>query len=64
MNNPVNIASSRQRQSGLVLHGVRNGHLGLLALGAGLVAELHERHQHGQHEAADQNVEDARHVTQ
>lgn len=39
-------------------------HLGLLALRAGLVAELYECHQHGQNEADDQDVEDARHMAQ
>ena len=64
MNNPVNIPPSRQRQSGLVLHGVRHGNLRLLRLRAGLVAKLDERHQHGQHEAADEDVEYSRHVAE
>ena len=64
MNNSVNVPASRQRQAGLVLHGVRHWNLRLLRLGAGLVAKLYERHQHGQHEAADEDVEYSRHVAE
>ena len=63
MDNPVNVPTPGESQPGLVLHCVRHGHLGLLALGAGLVAELYEGHEHGQHEPADQDVEYACHVT-
>ena len=64
MNNSINVSPSRQRQPGLVLHGVRHGNLRFLRFRAGLVAKLNERHQHGQHEAADQDVEDPRHMTE
>ena len=64
MNNSVNITAARQSQPGLVLHRVRHRHFGLLRLGAGLVTKLNEGHQHRQEEAADENVENARHVTE
>ena len=64
MNNSINVSPSRQRQPGLVLHGVRHGNLRFLGLRAGLVAKLDERHQHGQHEAADEDVEYSRHVAE
>ena len=64
MHDAVNVAPPGQRQPRLVLHRVRHRHLGLLALGAGLIAELDQGHQHGEHEAADQDVEDPRHVAQ
>ena len=63
MDNPVNVPPPGESQPGLVLHCVRHGHLGLLALGAGLVAELDEGHEHGEHQAADEDVEDTSHVT-
>ena len=64
MNNPVNVPPAGQRQPGLVLHGVRHRDLRFLGLRAGLVAKLNERHQHGQHEAADEDVEYPGHVTE
>ena len=64
MNNSINVSPSRQRQPGLVLHGVRHGNLRFLRFRAGLVAKLNERHQHGQHEAADEDVEYSRHVAE
>ena len=64
MDNPVDIPPPGERQPGLVLHRVRHGDLGLLALGACLVAELDEGHEHGQHQPADQDVEYPRHVAE
>ena len=64
MNNPVDVPAPGQRQPRLVLHRVGHRDLGLLALGAGFVAELDEGHEHGEHEPADENVEDAGHVAQ
>ena len=64
MDDAVNVAPAGQRQPRLVLHGVRHGNLGFLRFRAGLVAKLNERHQHSQHEAADEDVEYSRHVTE
>ena len=42
----------------------RAAHLGSLGLRLGLATELGQRHYHGQHQAGDQDVEDAGHVAQ
>lgn len=39
-------------------------HLQFLGLGAGLIAKLDQGHQHGQTQAAHQDVENSRHVAQ
>lgn len=39
-------------------------HLHALGLGSGLVAELDQRHQHGQAKTAHKDVEDSGHVGQ
>lgn len=42
----------------------RGGHLHSARLGPRLVAELHQRHQHGQAQATNQDVEDSRHIAE
>lgn len=52
------------RQACLVPHGFGEGELHSLGLVSGLVAELDEGHQHGQTQAADQDVENPSHITE
>lgn len=50
--------------SGCGSSGPRGGHLHSARLGPRLVAELHQRHQHGQAQATDQDVEDSGHIAE